>query len=456
MAVAFFYRRFATVPLVAGLAALLYAIDDAHSMPAGFLSNRNALIATFFGVLAIISHDRWRRDNWHAGIALGPLFLAASLLSAEAGISTCAYLAAYMVFIDRGFWRQRFAAIIPCAAVVIVWRLLWTYLGYGMENIGGYVDPLSEPSRFISAVKNAAPFLLLGQLALPPSEISIMLPLKQWILLWRIALIFLVLLAFVFAPLLRRDRTARFWALGMLLSILPICATFPSDRLLTFVGIGAMGLVAQLLCVVFGKSQWKPKLLLWRIPALVLAGIFILIHLIIAPLALPLRAAYPIMPKKFTDKFIISGPLDSSVKNRDLVIVNPPVAFFFLINTLVWESNNQPMPRHLRILTSSLFRPVKVYRWDAKTLVVQPEYGYCTFILDALFRDKQHPFSVGDRVELTGMTVEILKLTSDGRPAEAAFTFAVPLEDSSLQWLQYKDGSFVPFTPPVIGESAVL
>jgi hypothetical protein len=456
MAVAFFYRRFATVPLVAGLAALLYAIDDAHSMPAGFLSNRNALMATFFGVLAIISHDRWRRDNWHAGIALGPLFLAASLLSAEAGISTCAYLAAYMVFIDRGFWRQRFAAIIPCAAVVIVWRLLWTYLGYGMENIGGYVDPLSEPSRFISAVKNAAPFLLLGQLALPPSEISIMLPLKQWILLWRIALIFLVLLAFVFAPLLRRDRTARFWALGMLLSILPICATFPSDRLLTFVGIGAMGLVAQLLCVVFGKSQWKPKLLLWRIPALVLAGIFILIHLIIAPLALPLRAAYPIMPKKFTDKFIISGPLDSSVKNRDLVIVNPPVAFFFLINTLVWESNNQPMPRHLRILTSSLFRPVKVYRWDAKTLVVQPEYGYCTFILDALFRDKQHPFSVGDRVELTGMTVEILKLTSDGRPAEAAFTFAVPLEDSSLQWLQYKDGSFVPFTPPVIGESAVL
>jgi hypothetical protein len=54
------------------------------------------------------------------------------------------------------------------------------------------------------------------------------------------------------------------------------------------------------------------------------------------------------------------------------------------------------------------------------------------------------------------MTVEIMELTGDGRPAEAAFTFTVPLEDPSLRWLQYKNGSFVPFTPPAIGENMVL
>jgi lysylphosphatidylglycerol synthetase-like protein (DUF2156 family) len=150
----------------------------------------------------------------------------------------------------------------PYAVVVIVWRLLWTHLGYGIENVGGYVDPLREPLRFIYAVKNNAPFLLLGQLALPPSELSIMLPPWYWIPLWRIALIFLVLVAFVFVPLLRRDQTARFWAAGMLLSVLPICATFPSDRLLTFVGIGTMALIAQLLFVVFGKTELRLKPLL--------------------------------------------------------------------------------------------------------------------------------------------------------------------------------------------------
>jgi hypothetical protein len=202
MAAAFLYRRFATTALVAGLAALLYAIDDAHSMLAGFISNRNALMTTFFGVLAIIAHDKWRRDNWLAGMALGPLLLTASLLSAEAGISTCAYLAAYMLFIDRGIWWKRIATMVPYAAVVIVWRFLWLHLGYGIENLGVYVDPLREPSHFISAVKNNASFLLLGQWALPPSDIAIMLTPSHWILLWRSALIFLALLAFVFAPLL--------------------------------------------------------------------------------------------------------------------------------------------------------------------------------------------------------------------------------------------------------------
>jgi hypothetical protein len=305
-------------------------------------------------------------------------------------------------------------------------------------------------------VKNNAPFLLLGQWALPPSEISIMITPKYWILLWRSALVFLVILIIVLVPLLRRDRTARFWMLGMLLSILPICSTFPSDRLLTFVGIGAMGLVAQFFCVVFGKSQWKPKLLLWRIPAIVLAAIFILSHLIVAPLVLPLRAAYPMMPKKFTEKLMISGPLDDSVRNQDLVVVNPPLAFAVIMSPLEWESNNQPMPRHLRILTSSLGRPVKVYRQDARTLTVRPEYGYCAMVFDKLFLDREHPFSIGDRVELTGMTAEIRELTGDGRPAEAAFTFAVVLEDPSLRWLQYKNGNFVPFTPPAIGQSVVL
>jgi hypothetical protein len=455
-AVAFLYRRFISITWIAGLAALLYAIDDAHGMPVGFLANRNAVMATLFGVLTIIVHDKWRRGNFRIGLVVGPALLVVSLLSAEAGIATCAYLFAHAVFIDKGTWRRRFAVMIPYAAVVIIWRLLWTYLGYGIADVGAYVDPLSDPFSYIAEVKNRAPFLLLGQWALPPSDISMMLHPKYWFLLWRSALVFLVLLVVVLIPLLWRKRSARFWAMGMILSVLPICATFPSDRLLLFVGIGAMGLVAQLIFIVFGKTEERPKFILWRIPAFVLAVIFILIHLIIAPLALPVRAAYPMMPKKFTDKLMMTEALDESVKSQDLVVVNPPITFLFLQSPLVWEGNSQPIPRHLRILTSSLFQPVKIYRPDAKTLIVRPEYGYYTFVLDALFRNKQHPFSVGDRVELTGMTVEITELTGDGRTAEAAFIFSVPLEDPSLRWLQYKDGAFVPFTPPAIGRRVVL
>ncbi|MCP4263939.1 MAG: hypothetical protein GY774_41500 [Planctomycetes bacterium] len=456
IAIAFMYRRFISISWVAGLAALLYVIDDTHGMPVGFLANRNAVMATLFGVLTLIIHDKWRRGNLRMGLVAGPVLLAISLLSAEAGLATCAYLFAYALFIDKGTLRQRFTALIPYVVVVVIWRIVWTYLGYGVENMGAYIDPLGEPLRYIAAVKTRAPFLLLSQWALPPSDIPTMIHPRYAMLIWRVSIVFLIFLIFIMIPLLWSQRTTRFWATGMVLSVLPICATFPSDRLLTFVGIGAMGIIAQFIHFVFDKTERQPKIFLWRIPALILAGIFILVHLIIAPLTLPLRASNTMLPKKYLDKLMLTDALDESVKEQDLVIVNPPITFLMLQSPMMWECNNQPMPRHLRILTSSLFQPVEVYRPDAKTLVVRPSYGFYTYVLDSLFRNEDHPFSVGDRVELTSMTVEIRKMTSFDNVAEAAFIFSVALEDPSLRWLQNKNNAFVPFTPPEIGQTVVL
>ncbi|HPK00401.1 MAG TPA: hypothetical protein PKW60_13020, partial [Candidatus Hydrogenedentes bacterium] len=47
------YRRLLAPTWAAGLAALLFAIDDAHAMPAGWLADRSAAIALFWGLLAL-------------------------------------------------------------------------------------------------------------------------------------------------------------------------------------------------------------------------------------------------------------------------------------------------------------------------------------------------------------------------------------------------------------------
>ncbi|MCH8006527.1 MAG: hypothetical protein IH888_09895 [Planctomycetes bacterium] len=62
--VALFYRRFFGPVWVAGLAALLFVVDDSHVTPVTWLANRNALLAVFFGLLALLAHDRWRRGGW--------------------------------------------------------------------------------------------------------------------------------------------------------------------------------------------------------------------------------------------------------------------------------------------------------------------------------------------------------------------------------------------------------
>jgi hypothetical protein len=455
MAVAFLYRRFATIGWAAGLAAILYAIDDAHGTTVGWLANRNAILAVLFGVLVLIVHDRWRRGGRRAGIALGSVLLVLSLLSAEAGIATCAYLAAYALCIDRDRFVKRFAALIPYVAVVIVWRFFWTYLGYGVAHVGCYVDPLGEPLRYISMVIRNGPLLLQAAVAVPPADICMVLSSQQWKVLWRGACVFLVLAVLLLIGLLKQNRTARFWAVGMLLSILPICATFPSDRLLLFVSIGGMGLIAEFVAFVFTKIKGQQRPFFQRVPATVLMVLLVFIHLVIAPLVLILRVSRPMGPKGLVDSLQYVS-FDESIENQDLVVVNPPSGFLTLTCLPAWASEGKPLPRHMRILASSQFHFVEVQRIDDRTITVRPRGGYLVTVFDRLFRDDKQRLSVGERIELTGMTVEITELTDNGRPAEAAFTFSVDLEDTSLRWLQYEKGKYVPFRPPAVGQSVEL
>jgi len=451
------YRRIMGVTVVAGLAALLYCVDDAHAVPVGFLANRNAVLAAAFGALCLLAHLRWRQDRWRLGAVLGPALLALSVLAKEEGVATAAYLAAYAVVLDEGPWRKRLLTLAPYVAVILVWRFMWGYLGYGVAHVGPYVDPIREPFRFASAVLYNVPILLLGQLAAPPADVGLMLEpaVQRWFVMG--AWVFVLVVVIVWKPLVMRDRVARFWALGIVLSLLPACSTFPADRMLLFIGIGAMGLSAQFLkAVVTDMGDWSNRRF-FRVAVMLLAAAFVARHAVAAPVSLALRAGAPCGPQWFVDRLYMKEPLDPAVQNQDLVVVNAPTLFYLMMSSpLIWASENAPMPRHIRVLSTSFFQPVEVRRLDDRTLAVRPQSGFLAWTDDRLCRAEQPPFLVGQQVQLTGMTAEILSLTPDGRPAEVAFRFDVPLEDKSLRWMQWKGGAFVPFKPPPVAREITL
>lgn len=454
IAITFYYYRMMGLTWLAGLAALLYTFDDAHGMPVGFIANRNAIIATFWGILTLISHDHWRCKEWPKGRFLSPILLLASLLSAEAGIGTFAYLLAYAIFLEQGTWRKRFSTLAPYVVVIGIWRMVWTLLGYGMNGVGIYIDPLHQPFAFLVSIVTKAPVLLLGQWALPPVDLMLMLNSNKYLYI----IYPLVILLFIFLfPLLRKDRLARFWAAGMFFATIPICAAMPSDRMLFFVGIGAMALLARFLTYVLEK----PLVISYRVPIRILyktlAGLFIFIHLIIAPFGLLLRSAYPFGPPEYMNRFLVRTPLDDSIAQQDLILVNPPVPLICCYTPAIWALQNQPIPRHFRMLSIGWY-PVAIHRLDDHAISIRPQRGFLVGMAhaDALMRDKNHPMTVGQKIHLTGMTVEVTELTFDQRPAEAIFRFDVPLEDKSLRWLYWHNGRFVPFTLPAIGQAIVL
>ena len=477
-AAAFLFRRFEPLP-VAGLAALLFAVDDAHILPAMWLANRNTTISVAFGLLALIAHDRWRREGWKPGGILAPVSFLLSLLGAETGIAVAGYLLAYVLFIDRTNWQTRLKSAMPILLVSAGWWIAYRSMGYGARGSGLYIDPAQDPGRYLEAVLVRGPALLWGQFGLP-SDLSLFLSENWSRALWLLTLGLMVALALVLARFLRGSNTACFWATGMLLSVLPSCSTFVSVRLLFFVGLGGMGLIAAFLRGALDRSHSSagfPSL-----PVRIACRVLILVHLVLAPLGL---LTAPLNLEAFRDVF--NGPAltfpadpefpaDQEVSSQQVLIVTTPTSFVSLITPLILGLEGKPIPASSVILGSGIHATI-VSRPESNTLVLRLRGGFLSppgrppsdgrgtvppFDRRYAYQTFDHLFVADPRtrpghvIDLGGIRVEIVNVTADGRPLEVAFHFDRELEDSSFRWIRWQDGIYVPFKPPPVGETIIL
>ena len=162
-ATAFMYRRL--LPRAAAVvAAILYAVDGAHAEAVTWISARNMLVGALFGTLALVLYDQWRRDGRRVTGFLGPVCFGLALLSTEGAVAIFAYFVAYALVLERGTWGRRLAALIPCAAVAVVWKGAYTWLGYGVFAVApAYRNPVREPLQFAHAIVEHGPGLVLAQ-----------------------------------------------------------------------------------------------------------------------------------------------------------------------------------------------------------------------------------------------------------------------------------------------------
>ncbi len=435
------YRRLHGAVVVAGLAALLYAVDDAHAVPVGWVANRSVLLATIAGLAALGAHDRWRGEGWRPGAILAPLALAVGLLAAEAALAATAYLFAYALFLDRGRWQTNLLALWPYAAVVLAWRVVYSSLGYGAASSGLYLDPVREPLRFASAAMERMPVLLASQFTNMPSMLFTFQT-RALSLAWVLgALLLLVVLGWLLRDLLRRSPHARFYALGMVLSVLPVCAVFPDNRLLVFVGFGGAGLLAQWL-LWLGSSRW-------------LARGLVALHLIMAPVAMVVGVV--MMPPLCASLFHVCAevlPDNAEVVDKTAIFVNSNDLCTSQAH-FIRAVQGRLRPARVRLLTSALY-DTEVLGIDAHTIEVRPAGGWHSNPADNLLRGADDPMAVGTRLELAGVHIEVMAHNAAGLTSAVRFQFDVPLEDPSLLWFANRDLQLTPFRPPGPGESVHL
>ena len=175
------------------------------------------------------------------------------------------------------------------------------------------------------------------------------------------------------------------------------------------------------------------------------------VGVVLAPILLPVTVWNNAGSSPFVDGPSGSAPMDAAVGDDDVVIVNPPFPFFAHYLQIVRALRGEPIPARVRVLAPGT-GTVDVMRIDDWTLEIRPEKGFLSAPFDALFRGRHQPLDPGEKIELSGLTVEILEVAADGLPGVATFRFDRPLEDPGLRWLRWDDGRYAAFVPPEVGQ----
>lgn len=427
---------------LAGLAALLFAIDDAHGMSVGWISSRNTVLGCLFAVAALLLHARARARERPWLLLASAACTALALLSAEIGVTALALLAAYALVLDGAPLAARARSLLPHAVVALVWAAWYIAEGAGLRGSGWYRDARTESLDVLVQGALDMPVWLYSQLGLSIASIGISQP-QTWVRV--IAALLLLPIIPLLVPALRARREARFFALAMLLAIVPLWTTMAQDRVLLGASFGGFGLIACSLRELAARSDRYAR---------VGRRSLIAAHLVFAPLM------FAPLADTLTALDNASRALADALPARgggDVVVVNLPLELLTMYGRTIREREHPgSSPATLQQLYAGL-SPLIVRRIDARTLELEAERGWGATPTEHVFANERHLHALaGGGAQLRAMRVQVMATTPDGRPARVRFEFPSALEAPTRTWLCWAVDQPVPFRLPAIGEDVRL
>lgn len=400
----------------------IFCLSYTHGFAAGWLANRNAVLASLFVALTLYCHDRWRQEKQQRFHGFGVLCFVLGLLCGEIGVSGGLLLFAYALCYERRYdqspflarYFQRLLTIGVYGASGIVWLLLRGLMGYGAEGSGHYVDP-TQLGHFLATVSERYVLLMNGLFWSLPPEFAGLFGSRVPIV---VALIGFGCLGYVVAPLLRAQPLARFSSLGVLLLLLPVCATHPHSRLL----IAASMPMAILTGLYLGVRAKQPNVSQrWLSKAMRVMLVVCLLGL--SPLLLVFESVQM--------KLVMDGILNKGAKALQIapdqehkihVILNPPVSSVagYIQGVRAYHGLNTATA--VIPLVSALGEVQLLIDEDGRIEMANPR-GLYEASQESLLRAPSRALRQGDTLTVAGIMATVLAVNGDGIPTHAAFEF---------------------------------
>jgi hypothetical protein len=459
MVAAFVAVRRHVTTRVALVALALYALDDAHAYPVTWIANRSALISAALGFGGLWAHARWREDGWRPGRWLAVSALAGSLAAGEYGLCAVAFFVGYELR-NRGTGIDRVRALAPVALVAVAYLVAHRAGGFGAQGSGVYIDPAADPLAFASALVDRLPVLLVDALLAAPLSLLLLHPLlsSHGPLLCAAALVpvFLILRR----QRLRLDDTQRRrldgWALGGMLALVPVSASFLSGRLTVIAALaGHVWLATWLVHVASGLRASSPRLRRWLgvVPALVVGTL----HFVGAPLWGRAEIGSIAALNRAGMTASMRWPVDdATLPSRRVVVLTVSDPMMLIYPPSMRRLAGRPVPERWWVLSMAPHLH-RMTRTGASALELTVRDGaMLRGRVQRLFRAPDRRPEVGASIDLEGLRIEILETEADGAPTRVRYTFDRSIDDPTLSFVIVSPQGLRAYPMPAVGASVTI
>lgn len=456
------YLRLQITRPIALLALLFFILNINTFHVITWIASRSMLMVFTLGCFTLYSYHRSIQEkHWYFLALIG---LALCLLSAEAGLSICAYLAAYYFTLDQRPWLKRSLHILPFALLALVWLISYQALGFGAKGGDFYLDPAADLGVFLSQAAYRLPasfFELASGTALLSGQVR---PDIRTVGFAVSGLAAFSLLLYLLWPQLKQQKNLPFLLLGSVLALLPGLSIVLSPRVMILPSIGFAVVLASLLTST--ASHWR----LWLLR--LSKGYIVIFHLSLALLLAVFmniqtlgKAVNSSQPHGYVDLGI------DTVADKHLVVLNSLQPFWFSFIAHQLDYTHQELPKTLRLLSSN-FHTVTLTRlsnnslhlsgapflqYDRNALLdltqqVHGHHVYLTWELMGIFRSDQQAWHEGQQIELPEMRITVESLYQ-GKPHSLLIELNQSLESYQFVYQDLDSQAFKALALPEVGNS---
>ncbi len=468
-------------PSAAGLALLLFAVEEGFTFPVGWLANRSTLVATTLAFLSVAVYVRGRMRGARVDAWAASLFAITALLAGEYALTGLAYVFAYEC-VGRGEpLVRRLRASSFVALPVIVYLVAHSALGADVAGSGYYLSPTHEPLAFASALFSRVPVLLADLVfGMPSGYFNGGAPLRAFTLsmhlferaawralpdwpTWHVALGYLALVSYFglvrFACSEETGHGRRALAclgLGGFLALFPSAGSLPGDRLVI---AGALGVSAIAARVILRAQPLATRHLPVRARVLHF-GLCLALLVVLAGLSTQRtyqQARFIRLESEALRIWALDADLPSDADAAEARVYVIASADFTTAANLPWLRlvHGHPLARSYRRLCPAT-AAVDLTRVDERTLdVTVLTADLRGGGVPSLYRSERAPLDTGFAANLPGLSVHVLRSVR-GNPFVMRFGFDRSLDDPALVFLHSTEHGLRRITMPALGASLRL